>query len=231
MPLQNRVDPHSQLHAISARGAFMGNRGRLHDTARQIVSKWKVKSWITCALTPFKDYKRPGLMMPNSYTELFFLDEPTAYAAGHRPCAQCRRPAYKLFKEAWVKAFPAQQDLSAEAIDDLLHIARINDEGAQRTWSARLGDLPDGSMIEHAGECVLIWRGGQWCWSFAGYTPLQPAIPTGQEVRVLTPEPIVRLFTAGLTECLQVHKSLAPTMVPDEKRYTPEQEDADAPHF
>ena len=103
MPLQNRVDPRSQLHAVASRGTFMGNRGRLHNTEQQIVSKWKVKPWITCGLSPFKDYKRPGLMMPNSYTELFFLDEPTAYAAGHRPCAQCRRPAYKLFKEAWAR--------------------------------------------------------------------------------------------------------------------------------
>ncbi|MBF0675103.1 hypothetical protein [Pseudomonas sp.] len=84
MPLKNRVDPHSQLHAVSARGIFMGNRGRLHNTERQIVRQWKGHPWITCALS-FKDYQRPAMMMPNSYTELFFLDEPTAYAAGHPP--------------------------------------------------------------------------------------------------------------------------------------------------
>lgn len=207
MPLQNRVDPHGQLHAVSARGTFMGNRGRLHNAERQIVSPWKVKPWITCALS-FKDYQRDRMMMPNSYTELFFLDEPTAYAAGHRPCAECRRPAYKLFKEAWARAFPEQQDLSAKAIDNLLHAARLNEDGSQRTWTARLAELPDGSMLEHAGECVLLWRGGQWRWSFEGYTPLQPAIPVGQEVRVLTPEPIVHLFAAGLAGALAVHPSL-----------------------
>ncbi len=177
MPLQNRVDPHGQLHAVSARGTFMGNRGRLHNAEQQIVSPWKIKPWITCALS-FKGYQRGRMMMQNSYTELFFLDEPTAYAAGHRPCAECRRPAYKLFKEAWARTFPEQQD------------------------------LPDGSMIEHAGECVLLWRGGQWRWSFEGYTPLQPAIPAAQEVRVLTPEPVVKLFRNGLAAALQVHPSV-----------------------
>lgn len=208
MPLQNRVDPCSQLHAVPAFGTFMGNRGRLHNAERQVVGKWKVKPWITCALNPFKDYKRPGLMMLNSYTELFFLDEPTAYAAGHRPCAECRRPAYKLFKAAWARAFPEQQDLSAKAIDNLLHAARLNEGGSQRTWTARLSDLPDGSMIEHAGECVLLWKGHQWRWSFEGYTPWQSAIPAGQVVRVLTPQPIVSLFAAGLALGLDVHSSI-----------------------
>lgn len=211
MPLQNRVDPHSQLHAVSARGTFMGNRGRLHNAEQQIVSHWKTRPWITCALS-FKDYKRDKLMMPNSYTELFFLDEPTAYAAGHRPCAECRRPAYKLFKEAWARAFPQQQDLSAKAIDNLLHAARLSDDGSQRIWIEKLADLPDGVMIEYAGECVLLRQGRQWRWSFAGYTALPSAIPGDQEVTVLTPEPIVRLFAAGLAADLQVHESLASTM-------------------
>jgi len=206
MPLQNRVDPYSQLHAVSARGTFMGNRGRLHNAERQIISLWKSRPWITCALS-FKERKRK-LMAPDSYTELFFLDEPTAYAAGHRPCAECRRPAYKQFKEAWARAFPQQQDLSAKAIDHVLHAARLNADGSQRTWRVKLTDLPDGSMIEHAGECVLLWRGSQWRWSFAGYSPLQPVIPAGQEVTVLTPEPIVRLFKAGLTGELAVHPSI-----------------------
>lgn len=208
MPLQNRVDPHSQLHAVSARGTFMGNRGRLHNAKRQVVKAWQDKPWITCALS-FKDYQRPSLMMPNSYTELFFLDEPTAYAAGHRPCAQCRSKHYKLFKEVWARAFPQQQDLSAKAIDNLLHVARLNEDGSQRTWSAKRADLPDGSVIEHEGGCVLLWRGRQWRWSFAGYIPLHTAIPAEQQVSVLTPEPIVALFKNGLAVDLQVHPSAA----------------------
>lgn len=82
MPLQNRVNPLGEIHAVSARGRFMGNRGCLHNAEQQVVRQWRELPWITCALS-FKDYKRPKLMMPNSYTELFFLDEPTAYAAGH----------------------------------------------------------------------------------------------------------------------------------------------------
>lgn len=207
MPLQNRVDPHSQLYAVSARGAFMGNRGRMHNAERQIVRLWKIREWITCALQ-HQGIKRK-LMAPNSYTELFFLDEPTAYSAGHRPCAQCRSKDYKRFKEAWAQAFPGQRELSAKTIDNVLHAARLNDDGSQRTWRAKLADLPDGSMIEHEGECVLLWRGGQWRWSFAGYTPLQPTIPVGQEVTVLTPEPIVHIFAGGLGVSLQVHESVA----------------------
>lgn len=126
MPLPNRVDPHGQLHAISARGTFMGYRDRLYNAERQIVSPWKIKEWITCALS-FKARKRQ-LMAPNSYTELFFLDEPTAYAAAHRPCTECRHPAYKGFKEAWARVFPQQQDLPAKAIDNLLHAARLNED-------------------------------------------------------------------------------------------------------
>lgn len=186
----------------------MGNRGRLHNAEQQIVSQWKTRSWITCALT-FKGRKREAMMAPNSYTELFFLDEPTAYAAGHRPCAECRRPAYKLFKEAWARAFPQQLDLSAKAIDTRLHVARLNDDGSQRSWTAQLGSLAEGGMIEYAGECVLLWLGGQWLWSFGGYRPLQPVIPSEQEVTVLTSEPIVHLFAAGLAAGLLVHESLA----------------------
>lgn len=207
MPLQNRVDPCSQLHAVSARGTFMGNRGRMHNAERQIVRAWKIREWITCTLK-YQGIKRQ-LMAPDSYTELFFLDEPTAYAAGHRPCAQCRNKDYKRFKGAWARAFPEQHDLSAKIIDNVLHAARLNDDGGQRTWRAKLADLPDGSMIEHEGGSVLLWRGGQWRWSFAGYTTQQPAIPVGQEVTVLTPEPIVRIFAGGLAESLQVHESVA----------------------
>lgn len=205
MSLQNRVDPHSRLRAVSARGTFMGNRGHLHNAERQVVSAWKIKPWITCALS-FKDRKRE-LMAPNNYTELFFLDEPTAYAAGHRPCAECRWPAYKLFKQVWTRTFPEQQDLSAKAIDNLLHAARLNEDGSQRTWSAPLAGLPAGSIIEHAGECVLLWEGKQWVWSFDGYTLLLQPIQS-LEVTVLTPEPVVQLLRNGLVETLEVHPSI-----------------------
>lgn len=204
--LQNQVDPHSQLHAISARGIFMGNRGSLHNSAKQILRQRTTElRWITCTLA-YEGPKRT-LMTDNSYTELFFLDEPTAYAAGHRPCFACRRAVYNRFKEVWHTVFPDQKDLSAPAIDRLLHAARLNADGSQSTWNARLVDLPDGTIVEHAGDSVLLWRGQQLLWSFAGYTPLQMSIKGDVEVSVLTPEPLVRLFAAGLAETLEIHPS------------------------
>ena len=102
MPRQNRVNPFGELISTSAKGLFMGNRGVLHDNQRRLTDKrWTHQHWIIC-LTEFKDRKRP-LMSPGCYTELFFIDESTALAAGHRPCAECRRKAYNHFKQAWIK--------------------------------------------------------------------------------------------------------------------------------
>lgn len=89
-------------------------------------------------------------MSPNSYAELFFLDEPASYAAGHRPCGDCRKDRYKAFKAAWAKVFP-DQDQSAAGIDKVLQTARMNTDNSQRTWQASLADLPDGTMVEHEG--------------------------------------------------------------------------------
>ena len=181
----------------------MGNRGQLHNAAREIVRSWKLNRWITCALE-YQGIKRE-LMAPNSYTELFFLDEPTSYAAGHRPCGDCRKERYKAFKAAWAKAFP-DQDQSAAGIDQALHAARLNTDNSQRTWQASLAVLPEGTMVEHEGEPVLLWRGRQWRWSFDGYNPLSPAL-ANRVVTVLTPEPIVALLSNGLAADLQVHPS------------------------
>ncbi|WP_371232430.1 hypothetical protein ACAW63_06225 [Pseudomonas sp. QE6] len=203
MPLQNRMNPRGQLHSVKARGHLMGNRGQLHNAAREIVRSWKLNRWITCALE-YQGIKRE-LMAPNSYTELFFLDEPTSYAAGHRPCGDCRKERYKAFKAAWAKAFP-DQDQSAAGIDKVLHAARLNTDNSLRTWQASLAVLPEGTMVEHEGEVVLLWGGRQWRWSFDGYSPLSPALANGV-VTVLTPEPIVALLRNGLAADLQVHPS------------------------
>jgi hypothetical protein len=96
MPLQNRVDPYGRLQAVGTRGAWMGNRGVLHDEAKKIVSAWRSKRWITCALE-FRGRRRE-VFAPHRYSELFFLDEATSLAAGHRPCAECRRNRYKEFR-------------------------------------------------------------------------------------------------------------------------------------
>ncbi|HEV2353312.1 MAG TPA: hypothetical protein VGR89_03670 [Puia sp.] len=100
--LQNRVDPRGSLIKTTARGAWMGNRGVIHDGQRNIIRPWKLKAWLTCQLV-FKDRHRQ-VMAPDRYTELFFLDEATAFSAGHRPCAECRRSAFNRFKMAWIVA-------------------------------------------------------------------------------------------------------------------------------
>lgn len=203
MTMQNRMSPQGQLHAVNARGALMGNRGKLHNEHRQIVRPWKLQRWITCALQ-YQGIKRE-LMAPNSYTELFFLDEATSYAAGHRPCGDCRKDSYKAFKAAWAKAFPDQEQ-SATSIDKVLHEARLDSNNSQRTWQASLAELPDGAMIEHEGLPVLLWRGHQWCWSFTGYSRLAQPIRVST-VTVLTPAPFVALLRNGLAVELQVHPS------------------------
>jgi hypothetical protein len=204
MPLQNRVTPTSQLCAYSSRGTFMGNRGLLHNDHRQITRHWALERWITCVLE-FKGVRRQ-VMSPGRYTELFFLDEATSYAAGHRPCSYCRRASYKHFQTLWAKVFP-EADRSAVGIDRVLHGERLNADGSQRTWRARLGSLPDGTMIEADGQAILLWRGKQWRWSFEGYELFGERLPADEQVVVLTPEHVVQLFRAGLSADLVVHRS------------------------
>lgn len=190
MTLQNRVSPFGTFHAVPDRGAWMGNRGILHGGAR--LRPYAHKAWITCALS-FKGRKR-ALMQPGSYTELFFLDEATSYAAGHRPCAECRRADYRAFTAHWAGAHGAAK---AAEIDACLHGQRLPKDRIR----AGANSLPDGTMVAHEGQAVLIWR-GLWDWSFAGYTP-RAAITA--EVTLLTPPAIVALYRAGLTP--QVHPS------------------------
>src|ERR687885_1053495 len=102
VPLRNRVTPYGEIVAVAGRGTLMGNRGRLHDAQRQIVRDWQVRRWIACRLQ-FRGRHRE-VMTPGRYTELFFLDEATALADGHRPCAECQRGRYRLFREIWAAA-------------------------------------------------------------------------------------------------------------------------------
>lgn len=206
MPLQNRVDPYSQLHAVAARGAWMGNRGILHDADKRIVAPWRLKRWITCVLT-YKDRKR-SVFSPRRYSELFFLDEATAFAAGHRPCAECRRADFNSFRAAWIDTNSSDEiggRLSADAIDDVLHAERAIRGGGKRTYMADLRELPDGTMIELDGAPHLIWNNRYWRWSFEGYSAPLPADGKTSSVVVLTPPSLVRLFAGGFRP--QVHES------------------------
>jgi hypothetical protein len=145
MPLQNRVTPTGEIIADPARGTLMGNRGILHDADRRLGSaRWRHPHWICCRLR-FKGRRRE-VMAPRRYTELFFLDEATALAAGHRPCAECRREDFRRFQAAWRDAVGAE--IAAAAIDRALHAARIDPQTRRQTrFEAALADLPDGAFV------------------------------------------------------------------------------------
>src|ERR1700761_169648 len=135
--LQNRIDPKGNIIQTSARGAWMGNRGQLHDRGKTILRPFKLKAWITCVLE-FKDRHRQ-VMAPGLYTELFFLDEATAFATGHRPCFECRRDDAKKFKTAWLKGNPEYQfndKIAIGKIDDVIHAERIDKDGQKVTFKA-----------------------------------------------------------------------------------------------
>lgn len=186
MPLQNRVDPWGRLHAVEARGAWMGNRGVLHDASKRIVRSWKLKAWIVCRLE-FKGRRRQ-VFSPGRYSELFFLDEATALAAGHRPCAECNRERFSALKRAWGAT-------TAGEIDDALHAQRIR-QGEKTTFNARLEELPVGAIVERDGGAFLVGEKALHPWSFGGYGAALP-MPDQTPVRVLTPQSMVRALRQG----------------------------------
>ena len=194
MPRQNRVTPFGDLIATAHRGTLMGNRGCLHDAEQRVRRAFDVKRWIICLLE-FKGRRR-RLMVPGRYTELFFLDEATALAAGHRPCAECQRQRYLTFREHWAPANAAGGVPSAAAIDEALHAERLDRQG-KRTYTERLSRLPSGVMVaDDAGRAHLWLSGVMRAWAPSGYEP--PLARSGDgEVRVLTPPSIVRAIARG----------------------------------
>lgn len=197
MPLQNRVDPFSALIAVPGRGTLTGNRGCLHDDLRRIRPgrTWRSRRWISCQLS-WKGVRRV-VMTPGRWTELFFLDEYTALAAGHRPCAYCRREAFERFRAALVAGNPGRiSDLPpVDEIDRLLHADRLTAEGVKRWFEADHGALPDGVMFERGGRAWLKQGSAARPWSADGYGPGE-APPDGR-VRVLTPRCLVGALGAG----------------------------------
>lgn len=195
MPLQNRVTPFGEIVAAPWRGEVMGNRGVLHDGARRLGrARWRHKAWICCRLAFRGRHRVP--MTPGRWTELFFLDEVSALAAGHRPCHECRRADALAFRAAWEAAgLPGRR---AAEIDAVLHAARIGPDRRQRTHEAALADLPDGAFVMREGAALLLWRGRFWRWSGDGYADAGPQGPAGAgSVRVLTPAPVVAVLRAG----------------------------------
>jgi hypothetical protein len=198
VPLRNRVTPYGEIVAIPERGTLMGNRGLLHADDGEHKREWQARRWIACELE-FKGRKRP-LRQPGQYTELFFLDEATALAAGHRPCAECRREAFNRWKAAWPHGAT-----KVDPMDRVLHASRL-DGRAKRTYEAALGELPDGVIVERSGAPHLWAAGALRRWSARGYGAAEPA-PPGERVSVLTPAATVATIAAGYA--VSLHPSIS----------------------
>jgi len=185
MPRQNRVTPLGDLIADPARGLVYGNRGCLHDDHGQIRRRYAVKRWIACRLR-FRGWHRRPLMQPGRFTELFFLDEATALAAGHRPCALCRRSDYDDLTAFWRELH--RGEAGADAIDARLHSERLGPR-----HRAPLDDLPDGAFVLWEEEPRLVL--GEWLlrWSPAGYEHPLPR-PRGAQAPLVTPRSLVALL-------------------------------------
>ncbi len=188
MPLQNRVSPFGEIVATAHRGRFTGNRGIIHDPATKTLlnRRWSSKAWITC-VCEFRGRRR-NVMGGRSWTELFFLDEATSFAAGHRPCFYCRRAEALVFRDAWAKG-NGRTKPSAPEMDTVLHGERL-DGRAKRLHPLRTSalELPDGTMVTSGGQSYLIANSEAWLWSFAGYTRASVDLSAA---KLLTPPSIV----------------------------------------
>jgi hypothetical protein len=203
MPLQNRVTPFGDIIATPHRGMFTGNRGIIHDPATKTLSKrrWSSRAWLTC-VCEFRGRRRE-VMGGRSWTELFFLDEATAFAAGHRPCFFCRRDDANRFRAAWEKGNGAS-DLRADDIDAVLHRERL--EGRRKRLHALpvpLSKLPNGAMVAVGEDSFLIAKGRRLKWSPAGYRVAQGRM---EDAMLLTPPSTLRAFSAGYRPVL--HRSV-----------------------
>ncbi|HJR94222.1 MAG TPA: hypothetical protein VJ807_02225 [Gaiellaceae bacterium] len=193
MPRQNRVTPFGDLVADPARGLVYGNRGCLHDAHGRIRRRFGVKRWISCQLE-YRGWHRAPLMQPGRFTELFLLDEATAFAAGHRPCALCRRADYDRFVELWASLHPRQH--GADAMDEQLHAERVDPETrGQRRHAAPYEGLPDGAFVLADGEPWLVRGPRVLRWTPSGYAEAR-ARPTGRAV-LLTPPSLVSVLASG----------------------------------
>jgi hypothetical protein len=182
MPFQNRVTPLGELVATPARGLVYGNRGCLHDANAQIRRQWQVKRWISCRLEFRGWHRAAGPMPPGRFTGLFFLDEATAFAAGHRPCAMCRREDYVRFMEL-------VGEKRADDIDARLHAERLGPKPTRAVAS-----LPDGAFVLVDGEPWLVLAGELRRWTPGGYAERQPA---AGRASLVTPRSVLPVLESG----------------------------------
>jgi len=211
MPLQNRVTPTGDIIATPHRGLFTGNRGIIHDPATKTLLKkrWSSPAWITC-VCEFRGWRRK-VMGGRSWTELFFLDEATAFAAGHRPCFFCRRDDANRFRAAWHQG-NGVADVLARDMDTVLHRERL-DRGKKRLHPlpGPMRELPDGAMVQAGDAYFLIAQGRGLRWSMAGYRKASGAI---ENAMLLTPPSTLRAMVAGYRPVLHPSAVAAATTPP-----------------
>ena len=207
MPLQNRVTPTGEIIATPHRGMFTGNRGIIHDPATKTLLKkrWSSPAWLTCTCE-FRGRRRE-VMAQQSWTELFFLDEATALAAGHRPCFYCRRDDANRFRAAWEKGNRVH-DVRMHDIDAVLHHERL-DHGKKRLHAllVPLDQLPDGAMVQQGEESFLVMQGRALLWSPAGYVEAREL----ESAQLLTPPSTLRTMSAGYQIALHPSAHRAPS--------------------
>ena len=204
MPRQNRVTPHGELLAVPDRGMFWGNRGPLLDREGRLARYSRGQAWAICVLS-FKGRRRQQ-WRPGRLTELYFLDEATGLAAGHRPCGECRYREYQAFKRAWADAapgaglpgagLPSGSLPGAPEIDARLHADRLAGPGVRRTYRAPLAGLPSGTMVDLGGAPWLVHDGRLLAWTPGGYRQRPVEAPAGP-VTVITPRATVAVLAAG----------------------------------
>ena len=205
-PLRNRGTPLGEIVADPARGLVYANRGCLHDAEGDLRRRYNGRRWIACRLQ-FRGWQRPGLMMPGRFTELFFLDEATAIAAGHRPCALCRREDYREFTRRWSELHPGQR--GADVIDARLHDERVDPAtgGRRRQDPVPAGTLPDGAFVldsdgdsdsdgdgEGSGEPWLVLGDELLHWTPGGYDRRRPRPTATTTLEPVTPPSLVELL-------------------------------------
>ena len=194
MPLQNRVTPFGDIVATAERGMFTGNRGIIHDPSTKTLlnKRWSNPAWITC-VCEFRARRRE-VMATRSWTELFFLDEATALAAGHRPCFYCRRADANAFRAAWEEGNGISRAKASE-IDAVLHCERLDGRAKRlHPLPCAIDELPDGAMVATGSESYLIAQGRAMQWSFAGYLVCDVNL---QDAWLLTPPSTVKALHAG----------------------------------
>ncbi len=206
MPRRNRVDPFGDLHAAAGRGLLTGNRGCLVDDHGEVVRHHSSVLWIACR-TEFRGWRHP-LAAPRRWTPIFFLDDAVVLAAGHRPCALCRRDDYRSYRDAVTRAADSPAPLLASDLNERLAAERLHrgrglERAAdRRTWIAAVDDLPAATVIlDDARRPRLLVADRTLMFSFDGWVDPAPR-PRHGEVVVLTPPTSVAALANGYVPLL-----------------------------